>query len=173
MTENLQPRELPHQLLMRRYSIGVNDLKPHARQLKKDLDKTLQLVINKSKGGAIRLTPATQSKIEAYDRYVCDGIFEILEDKEVMSENLVEEIKESAEEKREEIVEKMEQLHEEAKEDAEENQWSGIDRELQAKDNENNPQQVNKTEDIIEDKETQTEPSEEKQGIKVGFWNWK
>ena len=168
MTENIEPRELPHQLLMRRYSIGVNDLKPHARQLKKDLDKTLQLVINKSKGGAIRLTPATQSKIEAYDRYICDGVFEILEDKEVISENLVEEIKESAEEKREELVEQMEELHEEAKEEA----ISGIDKELQAKDNENNPQVINQ-EETIEKEETETEPEPKSEGVRVGFWNWK
>ena len=156
MTENIEPRELPHQLLMRRYSIGVNDLKPHARQLKKDLDKTLQLVINKSKGGAIRLTPATQSKIEAYDRYICDGVFEILE------------IKESAEEKREELVEQMEELHEEAKEEA----ISGIDKELQAKDNENNPQVINQ-EETIEKEETETEPEPKSEGVRVGFWNWK
>ena len=168
MTENIEPRELPHQLLMRRYSIGVNDLKPHARQLKKDLDKTLQLVINKSKGGAIRLTPATQSKIEAYDRYICDGVFEILEDKEVISENLFEEIKESAEEKREELVEQMEELHEEAKEEA----ISGIDKELQAKDNENNPQVINQ-EETIEKEETETEPEPKSEGVRVGFWNWK
>ena len=172
MSENIEPRELPHQLLMRRYSIGVNDLKPHAKQLKKDLDKTLQLVINKSKGGAIRLTPATQSKIEAYDRYICDGVFEILEDKEVVSENLVEEIKESAEEKREELVEQMEELHEEAKEEAKEEALSGIDKELQAKDNENNPQEIVQ-EKTIEEEETETEPEQKSEGVKVGFWNWK
>jgi len=170
MSENLEPRELPHQLLMRRYSIALNDLKPHAKQLKKDLDKTLQLVINKSKGGAIRLTPATQSKIEAYDRYVCDGIFEILEEKEVVSEKLVEEIKDSAEEKREELVEKMEELHEEAKEEVVE---SGLDKEIKAKTIENNPQSEQANKETIEEEISKEPAPKEEEGVKVGFWNWK
>ena len=171
MSENIEPRELPHQLLMRRYDIKVNDLNPHARQLKKDLDKTLQLVINKSKGGAIKLTPLTQQKIEAYDRYICDGVFEILEDEDNIDNKLVEEIKESAEDKREEIVEKMEEMHEQAKEEVIEEK-TGIEKELEKKSNENNPVEMQK-ETTENSEEKPVEPQEEKSSVKIGFWNWK
>ena len=82
MSEELNPRELPHQLLLRRYGISIGHLNSNAQQLKKDLDRTLQLVLNKAKNGAVKLTPATQSKINTYDRYICDGVFEYLESQE-------------------------------------------------------------------------------------------
>tara|TARA_R110001592_G_scaffold90231_7_gene265437 strand:+ start:194 stop:724 length:531 start_codon:yes stop_codon:yes gene_type:complete len=176
MSENLEPKELPHQLLMRRYSIEPNALPPHANQLKKDLDKTLQLIINKSKGGAIKLTPNTQQKIEAYDRYICDGIFEFLETKEVISEKLVEEIKESAEEKREEFVEKMEEIHEEAVAGVvaeTENKNTITENTVKESTQQNEPPITSKDAKNIIEKEEPIENSKEEQGVKIGFWDWK
>jgi hypothetical protein len=50
---------------------------------------------------------ATKSKIDAYDRYICDGIFELLEQQEINSkaETDIEKIKMNAE--REEQMEKL------------------------------------------------------------------
>jgi len=79
--------ELPHELLMRKYNLSNNDLSKNTRQFKMDLDKTLTMIINKSRNGRIQMTPSTQSKIEAYDRAICDGIFEYLENEEVISES--------------------------------------------------------------------------------------
>jgi hypothetical protein len=77
--------ELPHELLLRKYGLQIAQLSSHTQQLKRDLDKTLTLIINKSRNGEIQITPSTQSKIETYDRYICDGIFEYLEKKDVIN----------------------------------------------------------------------------------------
>ena len=79
--------ELPHESLMRRYNLSIEDLPNKPRQLKTDLDRTIQMVVNKSRNGQIQMTANTQSKIETYDRYICDGIFEYLEDEEVITES--------------------------------------------------------------------------------------
>jgi len=79
--------ELPHESLMRRYNLSIEDLPEKPRQLKTDLDRTIQMVVNKSRNGQIQMTANTQSKIETYDRYICDGIFEYLEDEEVITES--------------------------------------------------------------------------------------
>lgn len=79
--------ELPHESLMRRYNLSIEDLPAKPRQLKTDLDRTIQMVVNKSRNGQIQMTANTQSKIETYDRYICDGIFEYLEDEEVITES--------------------------------------------------------------------------------------
>lgn len=72
--------ELPHELLLRKYNLRMSELSAHTQQLKRDLDKTITLIVNKSKNGEVNITPSTQSKIDTYDRYICDGIFEYLED---------------------------------------------------------------------------------------------
>lgn len=110
MSENLNPRHLPHQLLMSKYSLSISKLSKHTQQLKKDLDRTLHLVLNKSKNGVVRLTPATQSKIETYDRYICDGIFEYLEDTEVISDAQANTLEQQANEKREDVKDTMKDM---------------------------------------------------------------
>lgn len=79
--------ELPHELLIRKYNLSISQLSTHTQNLKRDLDRTITMIINKSRNGSIQMTPSTQSKIETYDRYICDGIFEYLEDKEVITES--------------------------------------------------------------------------------------
>jgi dsDNA-binding SOS-regulon protein len=79
--------ELPHELLLRKYGLDINKLSSHTRQLKSDLDKTMMMIVNKSRNGRINMTPATKSKIDTYDRYICDGIFEYLENADVINEN--------------------------------------------------------------------------------------
>lgn len=96
--------ELPHELLMRRYGLRIEQLSSHTQQLKRDLDKTITLIVNKSRNGNIQITPSTQSKIDTYDRYICDGIFEYLEDKEVITETQSDSLETQMDSKRDEVV---------------------------------------------------------------------
>ena len=92
--------ELPHESLMRRYNLSIEDLPAKPRQLKTDLDRTIQMVVNKSRNGQIQMTANTKSKIETYDRYICDGIFEYLEDEEVITESQSDSIESQMDSKR-------------------------------------------------------------------------
>ena len=100
-------RELPHEVLLRRYGLSVSQLSNHTQQLKKDLDKTITFIINKSKNGKINLTPAVESKIDTYDRYICDGIFEHLESKDVITEAQAEQLKYKADDAREDVIDDL------------------------------------------------------------------
>ena len=117
MSEAINPKELPHEFLLRRHNLSIEELSANTKQLKKDLDKTLHLIVNRSKDGNVNLTPQTQQKITTYDRYICDGIFEYLEEQEQLTEAQVEKEEEKMEEKREEVETKMEEAHEEALEE--------------------------------------------------------
>ena len=105
----LNPRELPHEFLLRKYGLSINQLSNHTKQLKTDLDKTLRLILSKSKNGNINITPTTQSKIETYDRYICDGIFEFLENNNVITENQSDTEEKRMDSKRDNVVDKMEE----------------------------------------------------------------
>ena len=107
MSEIVNPKEMPHELLLRRNNVSITDLSSDAQQSKKDFDRTLRAVLSKSNNGEVKITSAT-SKIDAYDRYICDGIFEFLEQEEINSkaETDIEKIKMDAE--REEQMQKLE-----------------------------------------------------------------
>jgi len=105
----LNPRELPHEFLLRKYGLSINQLSNHTKQLKTDLDKTLRLILSKSKNGNVNITPTTQSKIETYDRYICDGIFEFLENNNVITENQSDTEEKRMDSKRDNVVDKMEE----------------------------------------------------------------
>lgn len=107
MSEIVNPKEMPHELLLRRNNVSISDLPSDAQQSKKDFDRTLRAVLSKSNNGEVKITSATKSKIDAYDRYICDGIFELLEQQEINSkaETDIEKIKMNAE--REEQMEKL------------------------------------------------------------------
>ena len=100
-------KELPHEVLLRRYGLNISQLSNHTQQLKKDLDKTITFIVNKSKDGKINLTPAVESKIETYDRYICDGIFEYLESKDVITEEQAEQLKDKADDAREDVIDDL------------------------------------------------------------------
>ena len=100
-------RELPHEVLLRRYGLSVSQLSNHTQQLKKDLDKTITFIINKSKNGKINLTPAVESKIETYDRYICDGIFEFLENGDVITEAQAGQMKNKANDIRDNVIDDL------------------------------------------------------------------
>ena len=100
-------RELPHEVLLRRYGLNISQLSNHTQQLKKDLDKTITFIVNKSKNGKINLTPAVESKIDTYDRYICDGIFEYLESKDVITEAQAEQLKDKADDAREDVIDDL------------------------------------------------------------------
>jgi len=155
MSEELNPRELPHELLMRKYGLSINDMSSHTNQLKKDLNRALQLVLNKSKNGAVKLTPATQQKIETYDRYICDGIFEYLENQEVINESESKQVESALDDKREEVKEKMENMHEDAKSIQD------------SKPSTSKEESVSNANDDLP-------PEQKAEGgkVSIGFWNW-
>ena len=103
----LNPRELPHEFLLRKYGLSINQLSNHTKQLKTDLDKTLRLILSKSTNGNINITATTQSKIETYDRYICDGIFEFLENNEVITQSQSDSEERQMDSKRDAVVDKM------------------------------------------------------------------
>jgi hypothetical protein len=148
-------RELPHEVLLRRYNLQVSELSRHAQQMKKDLDKTITFLINKSKDGRVNITPAVQSKIETYDRYICDGIFEYLENKDVINEDQANQLKSGADKVRED---KVEDLVEELVEELEEDDDDSND------DNQNNSQSQGGG---------SSESSNAEGGARIGFWDWK
>jgi len=154
MSEELNPKQLPHEMLMSRYGLSMEQMGKHTKQLKTDLDRTLRLVLNKAKNGAVNLTPATQSKIETYDRYICDGIFEYLEAQETISSDKVDTLEKQADDKREQVKEQMEDMHDEANRDSSDTSSS-------VNDETNNGNIDNKD-----------NPSQEKKAI-IGFWTWK
>ena len=143
--------ELPHELLMRRYGLKTEQLSSHTQQLKRDLDKTITLIVNKSRNGQIQITPATQSKIDTYDRYICDGIFEYLEDKEVITETQSDSLETQMDSKRDEVVGGM----------------KTTDETTSSTSNQQQTQQSQQTQ--------QTPPASENSESKVkigGFWDW-
>jgi len=76
-------KQLPYQHLLDKHKIAKDNLKPHTKQLITDLNKTITLIINASKRtGEIRITEKNKQKIDTYDRYICDGIFEYLDEEE-------------------------------------------------------------------------------------------
>ena len=136
-------RELPHEVLLRRYGLNVSQLSNHTQQLKKDLDKTITFIINKSKNGKINLTPAVESKIDTYDRYICDGIFEHLESKDVITEAQAEQLKDKADDAREDAID-----------------------DLKDDDNSNN------ADDSSKGNTNNNNPSPAPSEAKIGFWDW-
>jgi len=136
-------RELPHEVLLRRYGLSVSQLSNHTQQLKKDLDKTITFLVNKSKNGKINLTPAVESKIETYDRYICDGIFEFLENKDVITEAQAEQLKDKADDAREDAID-----------------------DLKDDDNSNN------ADDSSKGNTNNNNPSPAPSEAKIGFWDW-
>ena len=168
MSEKLNPKELPHEFLLNKYKLSIDKLSANTKQLKKDLDKTLHLVINRSKDGKVNLTPQTQQKISTYDRYICDGIFEYLEEQEKQSESQIEKVEEKMDEKREEVEEKMEDIAEEQKEEilAEQEETEEQDQDEPTPEPTPEPtEEVNRG-----DGEEQQEKKDD--GVKIGFWDW-
>ena len=142
---DLNPRELPHDFLLRKYGLNISQLSNHTKQLKGDLDKTLRLILAKAKNGSpLKITPATQSKIETYDRYICDGIFEYLETNDVITENQSETLEKQADAKRDEVVDKI--------------------------DTENNSDSTPPPPPTSTPTST---PTDDSNTTKIGFWDWK
>jgi len=101
------------------------------------------------------LSTNLNSKIETYDRYICDGIFEYLENQDSVSEQEVEQVEEQMDSKRDDVVEKMEEIHEEAIE------------------TENKQETASESETTSETQtETPTPKEESSTKVGLGFWDW-
>jgi cobalamin biosynthesis protein CobT len=141
-------RELPHEVLLRRYNLQVSSLSRHAQQMKKDLDKTITFLINKSKNGSVNITPSVQSKIETYDRYICDGIFEYLENEDVINDQQSNQLKSGADKVR---ADKVDDLVDDLEDDDDSND-----------NNQNNSQS-----------QSNSSEGSNAEGARIGFWDWK
>ena len=141
-------RELPHEVLLRKYNLRVSELSNHTQQMKRDLDKTITFLINKSKNGSVNITPTTQSKIETYDRYICDGIFEYLENEEVINDQQSTQLKSGADKIRTDKVDDL------------------VDDLEDGDDNSNNNQNNSQS-------QADSSNSSNTEGAKIGFWDWK
>ena len=162
MAEKLTPKELPHEFLLKKYNLKIEDLSAHTQQLKSDLDKTTNLVLTRSKDGVVNLTPKTQQKISTYDRYICDGIWEYLEEQDEVSEEEVEEVEEKMDEKREDIEDKMEEAHEEAIEEKKEEEKAETQPKAEAEEPKAEGGEIEETQE--------EKPKDDK--VQIGFWNW-
>lgn len=151
MSEQINVKEFPHTFLLKKYQLNKSVLSSHTNQLITDFNRVVRLVASRSKDGNVNLTPATQNKLETYDRYICEGIFEYLEDAEKLSDEQSTQEEEQMEEKREEVVEKMEELHEDAVK-------------------ENEQTNTNTTPEAVEQETPQEEAPAKKKGL--GFWNF-
>jgi hypothetical protein len=160
-------RELPHEVLIRRYGLNISELSNHTQQLKKDLDKTITFLVNKSKNGKINLTPAVESKIETYDRYICDGIFEFLESKEVITEAQAEHLKDKADDAREDVIDDLKDDNSEGQ-----NGVTGEEPTGSTGVNSNNNDNPNNANDSSKDNTNNNDPSPAPSEAKIGFWDW-
>lgn len=145
--------ELPHESLMRRYNLSIEDLPEKPRQLKMDIDRTIQMVVNKSKNGQIQMTSNTQSKIETYDRYICDGIFEYLEDEEVITESQSDSIESQMDSKRNETI-------------------NSFDTTSNTSTTTSNASNTSTTTSNASTTTTTTEQPKSNNDIKIGGWSW-
>jgi alpha-galactosidase/6-phospho-beta-glucosidase family protein len=177
MSENLNLKELPHQFLLRKYSVNPEVLSTDGKQMIKDLEKTIRLVASKSKDGNVKLTPATQQKISTYDRYICDSIFEYLDDQDKITEAQADKVEEQMDDKREEVEDKMEDMHQEEVEQIEQATAQAEAEATEKEIKETTPTQE-ETEPIVEatDESSQADGEEEQpkndDKVNIGFWEW-
>jgi len=172
MSENINLKELPHQFLLRKYSLNPQVLSTDAKQMIKDLDKTIRLVASKAKDGNVNLTPTTQQKITTYDRFICDGVFEYLEEQEKLTEAQSDKVEEQMDDKREVVEDKMDELHTEAIEELE-----NKDKEIKSQPEATEAPETTETTETPEDEEISSADGEEQQpkddeSVKIGFWEW-
>jgi hypothetical protein len=68
--------------LMKKEGVKESDLDSETREYIKDLNQVTQVLINRAKGGEIKVSSQTERKIKNYDRVICDGIYDYLEERE-------------------------------------------------------------------------------------------
>ena len=66
---------------MEQTNVGVSDLDSETQSYIKDLKQTTQVLINRAKGGEIKVSAQTERKIKNYDRAICEGIYDFLDSK--------------------------------------------------------------------------------------------
>jgi hypothetical protein len=151
MSEQIENvKQLPHQLLLTRHSINPSDLNSEAKEMLKLFKQTMTAVnTNSKKNGEVRISDAVRNKITAYDRYICDGIFEYLEKETEVSNAQIDSEEENADTHRDKVEEKIEETEEKLEE---------VNSEEEEPPN---------SADGEEQKET---PSDD--NAKIGFWDW-
>jgi len=79
---DLDIRTLPHQHLLNKYDLDKSELDGDTKQLLTELNRVVNLCVTASRGGDPNVTDKTLNKIKAYDKSICNGIFEYLALKE-------------------------------------------------------------------------------------------
>tara|TARA_R110000787_G_scaffold106693_3_gene214492 strand:+ start:534 stop:1046 length:513 start_codon:yes stop_codon:yes gene_type:complete len=169
MSENINLKELPHQFLLRKYSVNPQVLGNDGKQMIKDLEKTIRLVASKSKDGNVNLTPATQQKISTYDRFICDSVFEYLENQDKISETQSEKVEDQMDDKRENLEDKMDEIHKEEVVEQEQIIAEQEQQEIEQPNTQTEAEAEAETEVNSADGEEQL-PKDDK--VKIGFWDW-
>ena len=142
--EQVDIKKLPYEYILQKEGLKEDELPNHTKQLIADLNRTTNLLVNASKGEEIKMTAKTEQKIKTYDRYICDGIFEYLEDKEEKAQAIA---KEEAQKK--EYIENL---------DSQKESVSELE-----------PEQESET---SSEKEQEAETPKKKTPLGLGFWDW-
>ncbi len=143
--------------LMKKEGVQVSNLDSETQSLIKDLKQTTQVLINRAKGGEIKVSPQTERKIKNYDRAICEGIYDYLEEKE---NNASQEAKSSKDD------EQLKAIHE--KQQAEKGG--------QVKNNPSSLQDIdltpNEPKQAENKEENSDEPKDNESKVRIGFWDW-
>lgn len=137
--------------LMKKEGVKESDLDSETRAYIKDLNQVTQVLINRAKGGEIKVSAQTERKIKNYDRVICEGIYDYLEERESQPKSSANE-----EEQLKEIYNKQKGGDVDTPKSNSEAKGSLDDIDLTPNDTTNT---------------TTTEESESSDGY-VGFWDW-
>ena len=143
--------------LMKKEGVQVSNLDSETQSLIKDLKQTTQVLINRAKGGEIKVSPQTERKIKNYDRAICEGIYDYLEGKE---NNPSQEANSSKEDEQLKAIHEKQQAEKGGQVKNEPNSLQDIDL------TPNEPKQA-------ENKEENSDDSKDNESkVRIGFWDW-
>ena len=82
MDEN-EVLKLPHEHLLDKYNLDKSALSDDTQQLITEVGKIQNAIKNTyRRSGKVNLTAKTEQKLKSFDRYICDGIYDFLEEQE-------------------------------------------------------------------------------------------
>ncbi len=143
--------------LLKKEGVSISDLDSETQSYIKDLKQTTQVLINRAKGGDIKVSAQTERKIKNYDRAICEGIYDYIDNEGRKSETSDKE------------EEQLKAIHEKQKggEATSEKLKSNEKSSLQDIDlSPNEPKQE-------ENDSSKTELEEKEDNSYKGFWHWK
>ncbi len=147
--------------LLKKEGVSISDLDSETQSYIKDLKQTTQVLINRAKGGDIKVSAQTERKIKNYDRAICEGIYDYIDGKGNEPEAKPET---SAKEE-----EQLKAIHEkqkggEVKDEKPKSEGKGSLQDIDLSPNEPNQE---------DEQSSKTELEEKQDNSYKGFWNWK